>query len=214
MGEVYRARDVNLDRDVAIKILPQVFTADADRVARFEREARILAALNHPRIGAIYGLEHMDGVPALVLELVEGSTLAERLASGPMPVAEAVTIAIEITEALEAAHDRGIIHRDIKPANIKITPAAAIKVLDFGLAKGVNRYGDAAAGATTRVGRALDVSGPGAVLGTVAYMSPEQAAGEEIDARTDLFSLGAVVYEMVTGRRAFCLLYTSPSPRD
>ena len=122
MGEVYRARDLNLDRDVAIKILPQVFTADVDRVARFEREARILAALNHPRIGAIYGLEHMDGVPALVLELVEGSTLAERLASGPLPLAEAVTIAIEITEALEAAHDRGIIHRDIKPANIKITP--------------------------------------------------------------------------------------------
>ena len=203
MGEVYRARDLNLDRDVAIKILPQVVTADVDRVARFEREARILAALNHPRIGAIYGLEHMDGVPALVLELVEGSTLAERLASGPLPLAEAVTIAIEITEALEAAHDRGIIHRDIKPANIKITPAAAIKVLDFGLAKGVNRYGDAAVGATTWVGRALDVSGPGAVLGTVAYMSPEQAAGDEIDARTDLFSLGAVVYEMVTGRRAF-----------
>jgi serine/threonine protein kinase len=211
MGEVYRARDVNLDRDVAIKMLPQVLTADADRVARFEREARILAALNHPRIGAIYGLEHMDGVPALVLELVEGSTLAERLASGALPVVEAVTIAIEIAEALEAAHDRGIIHRDIKPANIKITPAGAVKVLDFGLAKDVARHGDDLFGAATWIARAFDVSSPGAVLGTIAYMSPEQAAGEEIDTRTDLFSLGAVLYEMVTARRAFD---SPPSPRD
>jgi Tol biopolymer transport system component len=203
MGDVYRARDRNLDRDVAIKILPHVFTADAERVARFEREARILAALNHPRIGAIYGLEHVAGVPALILELVEGPTLAERLASGPLPVVEAVAIAIEITEALEAAHDRGIIHRDIKPANIKITPTAAVKVLDFGLAKDVKRDAADPSVATTRSARGFDASGPGAVLGTVAYMSPEQAAGEEIDARTDLFSLGAVLYEMVTGRRAF-----------
>ena len=203
MGEVYRARDSSLDRDVAIKILPQVFTADADRVARFEREARILAALNHPRIGAIYGLERMDGVPALILELVDGHTLAERLARGPLPVAEAVAIAIAVAEALEAAHDRGIIHRDIKPANIKLTPTNGVKVLDFGLAKDVTRHDDDPPVPATRVAPAFDLSSPGSVLGTVAYMSPEQARGETIDARTDLFSLGAVLYEMVTGRRAF-----------
>ena len=203
MGEVYRARDSSLDRDVAIKILPQIFTADAERVARFEREARLLAALNHPRIGAIYGLEHIDGVPALVLELVDGSTLAERLTNGPLPVAEAVAIAIAVAEALEAAHDRGIIHRDIKPANIKITPTNAVKVLDFGLAKDVTRHDDDLPDRAARLAPRFDLSSPGSVLGTVAYMSPEQARGEAIDARSDLFSLGAVLYEMVTGQRAF-----------
>ena len=203
MGEVYRARDSALNRDVAIKILPKAFTADPERVARFEREARVLAALNHPRIGAIYGVEHRDHVPVLILELVEGPTLAERLASGPLSVIEAVHIAIGITEALEAAHDRGIVHRDIKPANIKFTPAGAVKVLDFGLAKDAARQGDDVAVSATWVVPAPGVSSPGSVLGTVAYMSPEQATGEEIDGRTDLFSLGAVMYEMVTGRRAF-----------
>ena len=222
MGEVYRARDGGLHRDVAIKILPQAFTADAERVARFEREARMLAALNHPRIGAIYGLERVDGLPALILELVEGPTLAERLADGPLPVAQAVAIAIAVAEALEAAHDRGIIHRDIKPANIKITPAHGVKVLDFGLAKDSARHDDETSASVTRPAVALDLSSPGAVLGTMAYMSPEQATGQEIDARTDLFSLGAVLYEMVTGRRAFAgadvsrvvdaMLHEAPAP--
>ena len=203
MGEVYRARDSSLGRDVAIKILPRALTADPERVARFEREARMLAALNHPRIGAIYGLEHMGRVPALILELVEGQTLAERLANGPLPVAEAVAIAIAVAEALEAAGDRGIIHRDIKPANIKITPSNGVKVLDFGLAKDIQRHDDDLWVPAMRVEPAVDLSRPGSVLGTVAYMSPEQARGERIDARTDLFSLGAILYEMVTGRRAF-----------
>jgi eukaryotic-like serine/threonine-protein kinase len=203
MGEVYRARDNNLDRDVAIKLLPQVFTVDPERVTRFEREARILAALNHPHIGAIYGLEPMDGVPALVLEFVDGPNLAERLTDGPLPVAEAVAIAIQIAEALAAAHDRGIIHRDIKPANIKITPTGIVKVLDFGLAKDIERPEIGPSLLTASVGRLPELSSPGAVLGTVAYMSPEQARGESVDARTDLFSLGAVLYEMVTGRSAF-----------
>ena len=135
MGEVYRARDTKLGRDVAIKILPQIFTSDPERLARFEREARMLAALNHPHIGAIYGLEDVDGVPALVLELVEGETLAARLEHGPMPVKEARTIARQIADALDAAHEKGIVHRDLKPANIKITPDGVVKVLDFGLAK-------------------------------------------------------------------------------
>ena len=223
MGEVYRAHDCSLDRDVAIKILQPLFTADADRVARFEREARILAALNHPRVGAIYGVEHVDGVPALILELVEGPTLAERLAAGRLPIAEAVTIAIAIAEALEAAHDRGIVHRDIKPANVTTSAAGTVKVLDFGLAKDVERP-DAATVISAPSAPPSDLSHPGSVLGTAAYMSPEQARGEPVDARTDLFSLGAVLYEMVTGQRAFAaadasgavaaiLHVTPPSPR-
>jgi eukaryotic-like serine/threonine-protein kinase len=202
MGEVYRARDNHLDRDVAIKLLSPVFTADAGRVARFEREARILASLNHPHIGAIYGLEHVDGVPALVLELVDGQTLAERLVNGPLAVAEAVAIAIQIAEALQAAHDCGIIHRDIKPANIKITSTGAVKMLDFGLAKDSERRGDEGSTFPTRITTPVKLSSAGAVMGTVAYMSPEQARGESVDLRTDLFSLGAVLYEMVTGRPA------------
>lgn len=203
MGDVYRARDRKLDRDVAIKILPPVFTTDAGRIARFEREARILAALNHPRIGAIYGLEHIDGLPALILELVDGPTLAERLAGGSPSLSESVAIAVAIAEALEAAHDRGIIHRDIKPANIKLTPAASVKVLDFGLAKDVKRHDEDESSSARPVAPASDLSSPGSVLGTFAYMSPEQARGDEIDARTDLFSLGTVLYEMVTGHQPF-----------
>jgi serine/threonine protein kinase len=202
MGDVYRALDRNLDREVAIKILPRIFLADEERIARFEREARILAALNHPRIGAIYGLERLDGLPALVLELVNGPTLAERLASQRLSVVEAVTIAIEITEALEAAHARGIIHRDIKPANIKITPRG-VKVLDFGLAKDINRPEEDRSASAADGQHGLDLSSAGSVLGTLAYMSPEQSRGEPLDPRSDLYSLGAVLYEMVTGRRAF-----------
>jgi serine/threonine protein kinase len=180
MGDVYRALDRNLDREVAIKILPRIFLADEERIARFEREARILAALNHPRIGAIYGLERLDGLPALVLELVNGPTLAERLASQRLSVVEAVTIAIEITEALEAAHARGIIHRDIKPANIKMTPRG-VKVLDFGLAKDINRHEEDWSAAPTDGQRGLDLSSAGSVLGTLAYMSPEQSRGDALD---------------------------------
>jgi eukaryotic-like serine/threonine-protein kinase len=200
MGEVYRAHDRQLDRDVAIKMLPPLFTGDPDRLARFEREAKILAALNHPHIGAIYGLERVDGVPALVLELVEGPTLAQRLSEG-MPTTEAIALAAQITDALDFAHRRGIIHRDLKPANITVTSAGTVKLLDFGLAKAVadDNENERAAGPSVPV----TTSQPGAILGTAAYMSPEQARGEPVDARSDLFSFGAVLYEMITGRRAF-----------
>jgi serine/threonine protein kinase/Tol biopolymer transport system component len=201
MGEVYRARDRQLDRDVAIKMLPPLFMKDPDRLARFEREAKILAALNHPNIGAIYGLERVDGVPALVLELVEGPTLAQRLSESTPGVTEAIALAAQITDALDFAHQRGIIHRDLKPANITVSSAGAVKLLDFGLAKAVadDTTNARAAGPSVPV----TTSQPGAILGTAAYMSPEQARGEPVDARSDLFSLGAVLYEMVTGRRAF-----------
>ena len=221
MGDVYRARDRELDRDVAIKILPPVFTKDTDRLLRFEREAKILAVLNHQHIGAIYGLERVDGMPALVLELVEGPTLAERLLQGPLPVKNAVAIAMQIADALEAAHRQGIIHRDLKPANVKVT-SDFVKLLDFGLAKGVEHQDNGSASST--VAASPTTSRPGAVMGTAAYMSPEQARGEPVDGRSDLFSLGAVLYEMVTGRPAFSgdtasailraiLNDTPPSPR-
>jgi Tol biopolymer transport system component len=192
MGEVYRAQDTKLGRDVAIKVLPSAFVSDPDRLARFEREARLLATLNHPHIGAIYGVEEAAGVRALILELVEGPTLAERLSAGPMPVREAVSIARQISEALDAAHEKGIIHRDLKPANIKVTPEGIVKVLDFGLAK---------AGALA--GETADATRDGAILGTAGYMSPEQARGQAVDKRTDIFAFGAILYEMLSGRRAF-----------
>jgi len=202
MGEVYRARDTKLDRDIAIKILPRAFMGDPDRLARFEREARVLASLNHPHIGSIYGLETIEGTPALVLELVDGQTLAGRIAAGPLPVAEALTIAVQIAEALDAAHERGIVHRDLKPANIKITPAGRVKVLDFGLARAAD--GDASNlnlshSPTLAAGR----TDGGVVLGTAAYMSPEQARGRVVDKRTDIWSFGCVLYEMLTGEAAF-----------
>ena len=192
MGEVYRARDGKLGRDVAIKVLPSAFASDPDRLARFEREARLLATLNHPHIGAIYGVEEAAGVRALILELVEGPTLAERLNAGPLSVRETVSIARQIAEALDAAHEKGIIHRDLKPANIKVTPEGIVKVLDFGLAK---------AGAIA--GEAADATRDGAILGTAGYMSPEQARGQAVDKRTDIFAFGAILYEMLSGRRAF-----------
>src|SRR6267378_4953700 len=201
MGEVYRARDTKLGRDVAIKILPQIFTSDPERLARFEREARMLAALNHPHIGAIYGIEEVESVHALVLELVEGDTLAERLRRGPLPVNDAVAVARQIAEALESAHEHGIIHRDLKPANVKITPDGKVKVLDFGLAKAVSF--DAPTATLSNSPTLLTGSMGGAIIGTAAYMSPEQAKGKAVDRRTDIFAFGCLLYEMLTGRAAF-----------
>jgi serine/threonine protein kinase len=195
MGEVYRARDPKLDRDVAIKVLPVAVASDAERLARFQREARLLASLNHPHIGGIYGLEDASGVPALVLELVEGDTLAERLRRGLIPVSETVHIARQIAEALETAHEHGIVHRDLKPANIKITPEGTVKVLDFGLAKAIQRAEPAP--------QTAGLSHEGIVVGTPAYMSPEQARGKPVDRRADIWAFGCVLYEMLTGRVAF-----------
>ena len=223
MGDVYRARDTTLGRDVAFKVVPDAFRSDPERLARFEREARVLATLNHPHIGAIYGWEEVDpaagsgqaAVRALVLELVEGDTLAERLArragpSGPagvpgprgpgLHVDEALTIARQIADALVAAHEKGIVHRDLKPGNIKITPDGTVKVLDFGLAKAV--AGDAS-GSDLSQSSSIGGTREGVILGTAAYMSPEQARGQAIDKRTDLWSFGCVLYEMLTGKRAF-----------
>jgi Tol biopolymer transport system component len=198
MGEVYRARDTRLGRDVAIKILPPSLTADPGRLARFEREARLLASLNHPRIGAIYGVEESDGLPALVLELVEGATLADLIARGPLPLKDALPITRQIAAALDAAHERGIVHRDLKPANIKITSEGVVKVLDFGLAKTAAR--DDPAGQPPVV--TVDATREGVILGTTFYMSPEQARGQAVDKRTDIWAFGCVLYEMLTGHKA------------
>ena len=203
MGEVWRARDTRLQREVALKFLPAHFANDAERLARFEREAVVLASLNHPHIAAIHGLEHAGGAPFLVLELVEGPTLYDRLVAGPIPVREALGIATQIAQALEAAHEKGVIHRDLKPANVKLTTEGKVKVLDFGLAKA---YGDAAS-APPREGPAPTMprqdTEAGLVMGTAAYMSPEQAEGKTADKRSDIWSFGVVLYEMLTGRRLF-----------
>jgi len=202
MGDVYRARDTRLGRDVAIKVVSDVFLSDPARLARFEREARVLATLNHPHIGAIYGLAEDGGVRGLVLELVEGATLADRLASGPLPIQEALTVAGQIAEALEAAHEKGVIHRDLKPANIKITLDGTVKVLDFGLAKVFASEGSGnGVPATLPIG--LEETREGVIAGTAAYMSPEQARGKAVDKRTDIWAFGCVVYEMLTARPAF-----------
>ena len=203
MGEVYRARDTRLGREVAIKILPRAFKDDPDRLARFEREARVLASLNHPHIGAIYGLEDADDVTALVMELVEGDDLSQRIARGAIPIAEALPIAQQIAEALEAAHEQGIIHRDLKPANIKVRPDGAVKVLDFGLAKALDPTSASSAemiNSPTLTPRATMM---GTIIGTAAYMAPEQARGKAVDRRADIWAFGVVVYEMLTGRRPF-----------
>ena len=201
MGQVYRARDSKLNRDVALKVLPPVFAVDADRLVRFEREAQMLAALNHPNIAAIYGFEDAGAEHALVLELVDGPTLAEVVAAGPLPPNETLVIARQIAEALEAAHDKGIIHRDLKPANIKIAANGPVKVLDFGLAK----VWEGAPGALLSGSPTVTTSqfGDQAILGTPAYMSPEQARGRTLDKRTDIWSFGCVVFEMLTSRSAF-----------
>jgi eukaryotic-like serine/threonine-protein kinase len=205
MGEVYRARDTKLDRDVAIKILPHDVADDPDRLARFGREARVLASLNHPHIGAIYGFEEAltsDGarVSALVLELVEGDTLAERLSRGAIPIPDALSIARQVAEALDVAHQQGVIHRDLKPANIKVTPGGVVKVLDFGLARTAP---DLQSGDGSHTTMAIAGTREGVVLGTAPYMSPEQARGQSLDKRTDIWAFGCVLYEMLSGRRAF-----------
>ena len=197
MGEVYRARDTRLGRDVAIKVLPPALTANPDRLARFEREARVLASLNHPHIGMLYGLEESGGHTALVLELVEGETLAERLTRGPIPLKQALTWARQIADALDAAHDKGIVHRDLKPANVKITPQDVVKVLDFGLARTFERGSEAGERSPT-----ITVE-TGLIVGTAAYMSPEQARGLPLDKRADVWAFGCVLYELLTGRLAF-----------
>jgi serine/threonine-protein kinase len=203
MGEVYRARDTRLDRDVAIKILPEAFAADAERVSRFHREARVLASLNHPHIAAIYGLEEAEGVKALVMELVEGEDLAQRLARGAVPLDEAVPIARQIAEALEAAHEQGIIHRDLKPANVKVRTDGTVKVLDFGLAKAFDPTGSPSSNATMSPTISVHATQAGILLGTAAYMPPEQAKGKPVDKRADLWSFGCVLYEMLAGHRPF-----------
>jgi serine/threonine-protein kinase len=200
MGEVYRAHDVRLNRDVAIKILPHPFHLDRDRLSRFQREAHVLATLNHPNIAAIYGLEEQNGLRGLVLELVEGPTVADRIAHGPVPVHEAITIARQIAEALEVAHERGIIHRDLKPANVKVTDAGVVKVLDFGLAK---VFTDEPSAEDVSSSPTLLKTDVGVILGTAAYMSPEQAKGQAVDKRADIWAFGCVLFEMLSGKRAF-----------
>ena len=208
MGEVYRARDTNLNREVALKILPEKFARDPERMARFQREAKALAALNHPHIAAIYSLEEFRSTRALALELVEGPTLAERLAETPLSVEDAVPIARQIAEALEYAHEQGIIHRDLKPSNIKINTEGKVKLLDFGLAKTLEpSRGDAAESLQemmdTAPTRAASVTQTGVIIGTAAYMSPEQARGDTVDRRADIWSFGCVLYEMISGSRPF-----------
>jgi serine/threonine protein kinase len=203
MGEVYRASDTRLGRDVAIKVLPQAFATDPDRLARFEREARVLASLDHPHIGTILGVEERDGVRALVLGLVEGDTLAERIARGPIPLADALEYARQIADALEAAHEKGVIHRDLKPSNVKITSTGVVKVLDFGLAKAEPLS------SSEGLAAAVTATSSGVVLGTVAYMSPEQARGHAVDKRADIWAFGCVFFEMLTGRDAFAGLTPS-----
>ena len=219
MGEVFQAKDRKLGRDVAIKVLPEEFAKDADRVARFQREAKLLASLNHPNIAAIHGLEESGGTSFLVLELVEGDTLADRIKAGPIPVEEALKLALQIAAALEAAHEKGVIHRDLKPANVMVTEKGLVKVLDFGLAK-VAKPSPVDSGEPTKT--LTEITGAGQVLGTAAYMSPEQVESKQLDARSDLFSFGLIFYEMLAGRPAFCrdslistlsaILRDSPTP--
>ena len=203
MGEVYRARDHRLRREVALKVLPELQAADADRLARFEREAQLLAALSHPNIATIHGIEEADGVRALVLELVDGPALDERLRQGALAISESLRLARQLVAALEAAHHSGIIHRDLKPANIKLRPDGTVKVLDFGLARAVEPVaaGPSPVEHSTMTSGGLTVDGT--ILGTTPYMSPEQARGLVVDRRTDIWAFGCVLFEMLTGRRAF-----------
>jgi serine/threonine protein kinase len=205
MGEVYRARDTKLNRDVALKTLPESVTHDPERIARFRREAQMLAALNHPHIGAIYRLDEANGQQFLVLELVDGESLDKRIARGAIPVDEALAMAKQIAEALEAAHEKGIIHRDLKPTNIALTKGGNVKVLDFGLAKAM----EPASGPSVDLANSPTITSPammtgiGIILGTASYMSPEQARGKVVDKRADIWAFGCVVFEMLAGRRVF-----------
>ena len=203
MGEVYRATDTKLNREVALKILPEQFAADSQRMGRFQREAEVLASLDHPNIGAIHGIEDAGQTRALVLQLIEGPTLADRIAQAPVPVDEALPIALQIAEALEAAHEKGIIHRDLKPANIKITPEGQVKVLDFGLAKAVEKPPQSATELTHTPTLSMSATHEGVLLGTATYMSPEQARGQTVDRRTDVWAFGVVLFELLTGERPF-----------
>src|SRR5688572_8637569 len=199
MGEVYRAHDLKLNRAVAIKVLPDQLPQDPERLGRFRREAQVVAALSHTNIAQIYGVEDSNGVPALVLELVEGPTLADRISGGPLPIPEALEIAGQIADGLEAAHDRGVIHRDLKPANIKLAANGVVKILDFGLAKPLAGSGQGLDPSLVTV----EVTREGTVSGTAAYMSPEQARGQALDRRTDVWSFGCVLFEMLSGQRPF-----------
>jgi serine/threonine protein kinase len=202
MGEVYQAKDTKLGRDVGIKVLPEEFARDADRVTRFQREAKLLASLNHPNIAAIYGLEEADGTHFLVMELIEGDTLRDRIKSGPIPVEEALKLALQMAEALEAAHENGVIHRDLKPANIKVTPDGKVKILDFGLAKAyAGDQGNVSLADSPTISAAATQQG--VILGTAAYMSPEQAKGKSVDKRADIWAFGVVLFEMLTGKSLF-----------
>ncbi len=202
MGEVYRARDTRLKRDVAIKVLPEAFSQDPDRLARFQREAELLATLNNPNIAAVYGLEQSGGVTGIVLELVEGDTLADLIARGPIAAGDALPIARQIADALEAAHETGVIHRDLKPANIKVTADGKVKVLDFGLAK-MAAHEATASSMTMSPTLSVHATYAGVILGTAAYMSPEQARGRAVDKRTDIWAFGCVLFEMLSGARPF-----------
>jgi serine/threonine-protein kinase len=205
MGAVWKAQDTRLDREVAIKILPESVSAEPERMARFDREARVLASLNHPSIAAIYSFEHAAPVHFLVMELAEGENLAARIARGPLPLHDALQIALQIAEALEAAHERGIVHRDLKPANVMVTAEGQVKVLDFGLAKALETGPGAGGQADLSHSPTLtaQVTQAGVILGTAAYMSPEQARGQQTDKRTDIWSFGVVLYEILTGSRLF-----------
>ncbi len=202
MGEVYQAKDQVLGRDVAIKVLPKEFAKEADRVARFLREAKLLASLNHPNIAAIHGLEESSGTNFLVMELVEGQTLADRIKAGPIPVEEALQLALQIAETLEAAHEKGIVRRDLKPANVKVPPEGGVKVLDFGLAKAfAGEQPEPNLSNSPTLSNAATQQG--VILGTAAYMSPEQARGKAVDKRADIWAFGCVLYEMLTGQQTW-----------
>ena len=200
MGVVFRALDTKLQREVALKLLPDHFAEDTDRLSRFQREAQVLASLNHPNIAQIYGLEESNSTRCIVMELVEGETLQERLKRGAIPIDEALPIAKQIAEALEAAHEKGIIHRDLKPANIKLTPDGKVKVLDFGLAKAFQEQHQTNLSNSPTL---LGASVPGMILGTAAYMSPQQAKGKEADRACDIWAFGCVLYELLCGKAAF-----------
>src|SRR5579864_9486289 len=203
MGEVYRARDTRLNRDVAIKVLPESFANDVERLARFTREAQTLAALNHPNIAHIHGLEESGRIHALVMEVVEGEDLSAIIARGPVPLSDALPIARQVADALEAAHEQGIVHRDLKPANIKVRADGTVKVLDFGLAKALDPAGSSSADAMNSPTLTARATQMGMILGTAAYMAPEQARGRSVDRRADIWAFGVVLFEMLAGQRAF-----------